>query len=162
SVPLTSSNLDSGPITLHRSNNGYLWAASATGSAVRVSRSVDNGASWTSATTIYTMAATTGIVKLVSVGTDVIALVFQNDGAGPRLALRIAEAASPLAAGNWATETLPAGAGVTSDDHLSACVDGSTVYVATKVTDPATADVPLIELLTRSPAGVWSAEPVER
>src|SRR5690606_31242593 len=108
SVPLTSSNLDSGPITLHRSNNGYLWAASATGSAVRVSRSVDNGASWTSATTIYTMAATTGIVKLVSVGTDVIALVFQNDGAGPRLALRIAEAASSLAAGNWATETLPA------------------------------------------------------
>lgn len=158
-VPLTTASHDASPITLHRAANGHLWASVAAGGVVRVSRSTDDGQTWSAATTIFTMTSTTGLVKLVDVGTDVLAVISENDGGG-RIALRIAQAAGAITSGAWTSEVLPAG-GAVSDDHLSVVSVGGVVWVATKTSDPATVGVPLIQSLTRDVGGTWTQATVE-
>lgn len=162
SVPLTSSDLDASPVTLHRSPNGYLWAACMTGGAVRVTRSTDNGATWGTAQTVATISNVSGVVGLASTGSTVVLLATANDGQG-RAARSISQSSASYASGSWTTETLPAlPAGVTSDDHLDVgTLPGGRVLAVSKTTGASTSGHPLIYALVRSTSGSWSAETIE-
>lgn len=160
-VPLTSANLDAGPISMCRAQNGSLWAAVAESGSVKVSRSTDNGATWGSAQTIISMTSTTGIPAITAVGTSVLLFVTENDAVGDYRHVRtIDQGAASYSLGFWASETLPALAGTaTADDHAAIDVtsDGRVIVVAKTTVENTD---PLIYVLARSTGGVWTQQAV--
>lgn len=159
-VPLTPPEHDASPVALLRTSNGHLWAACQYGGQVRVTRSTDNGATW-SAVTQFALAGT-GIVVLLQAGTNLLMFATGNDGVG-RAARRIPIASGTITAGLWTSETLPAlPAGTTSDDHADGMVlpDGRALVVA-KTTDPPSGAQPLLYSLTRSTSGTWTMDTIE-
>lgn len=160
-VPLVAADADASPISLLRTSNGYLWAAAIYGGAVRVTRSTDDGATW-SAAFLFSLwgSGVTGVVKLVEAGGNVVLIATGNDGAGRAVRTLPSNAASITT--GWATETIPTLPGTaTSDDHLSAeaLPDGRVLAIG-KTTDPSASD-PLIYSLIRSTGGVWTMQTVE-
>lgn len=158
SVPLVSANLDASPIALAITPNGYLWAAVAESNAIKVSRSTDDGATWGSAQTIVSMDAATGIVAFAVTDTTLVMFATENDSVSgdARYVRRIDQDSVSYSSGSWTSEILPAlPSGTTADDHASTTTlpDGR-IMVAAKTTVP-TAD-PLIYVLVRSTAGVWT------
>lgn len=156
-VPLTSPNLDAAPITLHRSPNGYLWAATMTNSQVRVSRSTDDGDTWGSAETIATIGSSaTGIVALTTTGSTVVLVAVGNDGAG-RAVRTIGQGSGSYISGSWTSETLPAlPSGATSDDHLSVETLGDGTVLATSKTTNDNSNIMLIYGMIRDLTGSWT------
>ncbi len=161
SVPLTSSDLDASPVTLHRSPNGYLWAACMTGGAVQVTRSTDNGATWGTVQTVATIGSASGVVGLASTGSTVVLVATANDGAG-RAVRSIPQGSASYASGSWTTETLPAlPAGVSSDDHLDVgTLPDGRVLAVSKTTNGDSGTAWLLYGLVRSMSGTWTAHSV--
>ena len=163
SVPLTMADHDATPISLLRTSNGYLWAAAGYGGSARVTRSTDGGATWSSVTTftLWTGSAT-GMVQLLSAGSDVVLFATGNDGEG-RGVRRVSQAAGSIAAGSWSSETLPSlPAGITSDDHLSGMTlpDGK-LFLVSKTTGATTTAQPLLYHLIRATDGTWTMGTLE-
>ena len=162
SFPLTAADLDASPIALHRSPNGYLWAAVGESGAIKVTRSTDGGATWTAATTLVGSLTDTAIVGFGQADSTVVLVANGNTGIG-RWVRSIDQSTASIAAGSWATETLPAlPSGVTSDDHLAvtSVPDGRVLAVA-KTTDATTSGHPLIYLLVRAANGTWASSTIE-
>lgn len=162
SFPLAAADLDASPIALHRSPNGYLWAAVGESGAIKVTRSTDGGATWAAATTLVGSLTDTAVVAFGQAGSMVVLVANGNTGIG-RWVRSIDQAAASIAAGSWATETLPAlPSGVTSDDHLAvtSVPDGRVLAVA-KTTDATTSGHPLIYLLARATDGTWTSSTIE-
>ena len=161
-IPLPAAEADSSPLVLHRSPNGYLWAAMVSGGAVRVSRSTDLGATWSAVEVLTTFTGPlTGLVSVVTSGTTVVLVASGNDGAG-RAARSISQDAPAIAAASWTVESLPdLPVGATSDDHLDVAVapDGRVLAVA-KTTNGGQ-DILLLYMLARTTAGVWTMHTVE-
>lgn len=157
-VPLASANLDASPIVLHRSNNGYLWAANWDSGNITVTRSTNSGSTWSTAQVVVDAADTTGAVEFTQVGNRVLLVASGNaDVSGDRYALLIHQDASSYAAASWTAETLPSlPSGVTGDDHLSLCTlpDGRVVGVF-KTTGADDSSDPLIHTVVRAPSGLW-------
>ncbi|WP_353707593.1 hypothetical protein ABRQ22_17180 [Cellulosimicrobium sp. ES-005] len=163
SFPLTAADLDASPIALHRSPNGYLWAAVIAGSgAVQVTRSTDGGATWETPQTVVSFGSETGVVGFGQSGSTVVLVASLNAGVG-RAVRSIDQATASITAGSWATEALPAlPSGVTSDDHLAvASVPDGRVLAVAKTTDATTSGQPLIYLLARATNGTWTSSTIE-
>lgn len=160
--PLTAADLDASPIALLRTGNGTLWAAVVEGGNVRVSRSTNNGVSWSAAESAALPGATTGTVAMAETGGTVVMAIALNDGVG-HYVYSIASTAPSVALANWAAETLPAlPAGVTSDDHLTmaALWDGR-VMLASKTSDATTSAQPVLYSAIRSTGGAWTMQTIE-
>ena len=161
-LPFSVTNHDQSPTTAAIDTLGQIWIAYGQTGVVNVLRSTDNGLTWTGPTQIGTFqSGMSGVIGLVESNGFMQSLSNGNDSGG-RSAKRIAITATNLAQANWTVETLPAlPAGTTSDDHLgiTAGPDG-TVYAVLKTTNGA-ADILLLYLLIRTPAGVWSMHAVE-
>lgn len=156
SVPLTSTNLDASPITLHQSSNGMLWAATLVGGQVRVTRSSDFGASWATAQTVATVGSTTGVAGFANSGGTVVLLATGNDGEG-RAVRSIDQWSGSYASASWTSETLPdLPSGTTSDDHLDiVTLSDGRVFAVSKTTN-GDADTWLIYGMVREVDGTWS------
>lgn len=159
-VPLAPLDNDASPTSLLRTSNGHLWAACHYGGQVRVTRSTDGGATWSSATTFALTG--TGIPVLLEVGSTVVLFDTANAGNG-RLVRTCPSGAVSIASGSWTTESpgsLPSG--VTSDDHASGLVlpDGRALIVS-KTTGATTTAHPLLYGLVREPSGVWNTHIIE-
>lgn len=157
SVPLAPSNADASPVSFIRTGNGYLWAAAMYDGQIRITRSTDGGATWSSATTFALgTSGQTGMVQLLEAGTNVVFVAMGNDGIG-RDVRRISRSAASISSGNWTSETLPALSTVTSDDHLSgvSMPDGRLVLFS-KTTDATTSGHTLLYGLERATNGTWS------
>lgn len=162
SFPLTAADLDASPVALHRSPNGYLWAAVGESGAIKVTRSTDGGATWATATTLVGSLTDTAVVGFGQAGSTVVLVANGNTGIG-RWVRSIDQGAASIASGSWAAETLPAlPSGVTSDDHLAvtSVPDGRVLAVA-KTTDATTSGHPLIYLLARATNGAWTSSTIE-
>lgn len=157
-APLTTTNNDTSPIVLHRTPNGYLWAAVYAGGSVRVARSIDDGTSWQNAQTVLSVGGgATGLVGFASAGQTLVMVVMGNHGVG-RHVRTISHDANTYTSGSWSTETLPGSS--TSDNHLSVAPlwDGRILAVS-KTSD--TGAVPLLYSLLRDTEGEWTSQTFE-
>lgn len=164
SLPLSASDLDAAPVTLHRSPNGYLWAAACSSSGnTQVTRSTDGGMAWSTPTTVVSFGGSdTGVVAFGQSGSTVVLVCNGNTGTG-RAVRTIDQYASTITSGSWSTETLPSlPSGVTSDDHLAvtSAPDGRVLAVM-KTTDATTSGHPVLYLAARSTGGTWTSTTIE-
>lgn len=150
------------PMGFLRSPNGDLWVAvtashkeSAADKRIDVSKSTDNGATWSTAVNLdnTTEKGATTLGYFDDSGTVTVVLVSsQNAGAGIQ-AFSIDQDEDDLSSGNWTTETLPSAVGSeTSDDHLASASYDDVLYVVRKTTT-SSASEPLIELYVRDTGG---------
>lgn len=162
-VPMTVVNHDQSPMAATYDTLGQLWIARAEASVVQVARLSGPGGTWLGPSQWGTFGTTTGLICLGQVGSLMYGFSNGNDGGG-RSAKTIPITAPDLAQANWTAETsnvpdLPAG--TSSDDHLGMAVaaDG-TIYLAGKTTNSG-ANLLLIYVLRRTPAGVYTMYDIE-
>lgn len=159
----TIASHDTCPLAATYDTNGALWLARASDDGlVRVSRLA--GGVLTGPVQWGTFSPTqTGLICLAQVGSLMYGFSNGNDGSG-RSAKTISLTAPDLAQANWTAETssipdLPPG--TSSDDHLGLTVaDDGTVYITGKTTNN-DADLLLIYVLRRTPAGAYTMYDVE-
>ena len=153
-------------MTLAKDSTGRLWATWVEAAAVKYTTSADDGATWAPHATLPGPAATSlttdDISAVVAFGGRVGVLwSAQLPDALGATAFYFATHVDGAATDAWTTETVLSGPRV-ADDHLSlvASPDG-TVRVVAK-SSPLTGTEPEVQLLTRTPAGVWTSAVVWR
>lgn len=159
--PLVTTDHDVSPVQSVMTPEGLVWSARGNTGVVRAARQQSDGLTPTPSQIGTFGSVQSGMIGLRNTGTKMLSLSNGNDSSG-RSAKVIERAAADIAQANWTVETLPAfAAGTSSDDHLSmTSLPDGTVYAAAKTTNAA-GDLPLIYVLRRTPAGVWSSSVVE-
>lgn len=156
-APFTVLDHDQSPIGLTYSSNGHLWAAIYEDSTIRVSKSMDDGATWSTPAIVLAGAMPTGIVTINALGTEIV-LVASHNGAGQVQSRRIGQSATDLSGTNWTTMDPPSASPAAADDHAASLVVGSSLYVVLKTTEPTGSD-PLI-YLARWNGTAWTTYPI--
>lgn len=158
---------DANPLSVAFSESGHLYHGFMTaGKAYVARRAFNESTAGTFGRSQYNypgaLGTESGMVALVSVGTDMLAIITPNDGLLPRKVFRFAETlAGASIVGSWVEETLPdLPAGVTGDDHLAVTKtqDGRVLAVSKTTNDGI--EALLIYVLARSVAGVWTMHTV--
>lgn len=146
------------------STDGSLWLGRANGTGlVHTARRTSGGTVAGPAQWGTFGSSQSGLIVLGQVGGNMLGFSAGNDGGGVS-SKTIAIGAPDIAQANWTSETanvpaLPAGA--TSDDHLGMWVEADgTAWIVSKTTNGA-ANILLIYLLRRTPAGVFTRFTIE-
>jgi hypothetical protein len=137
--------------------SGVLWAAWVQASKVFWQRSIDGGSTWTAPSALTDPQATTSSDDVASVVTfgDRVGIMWSDQAPGHD-GFWFASANAGPGANFWTTaEAVYTGVGV-GDDHVNLKALDGQVYAAVK-TRTDTGSKPLVVVLHRSTAGVWSS-----
>lgn len=160
----TITSHDTCPMTATYSTDGSLWLGRADGAGLVHTARRTSGGTVAGPVQWGTFGASqTGLIVLGQVGALMLGFSSGNDGGG-NSSKTIAIGAADIAQANWTSETAAVPAlpgGTTSDDHLGMWIDtDGTAYIVSKTTNGA-ADLLLIYLLRRTPAGVFTRYAIE-
>lgn len=141
---------------------GQIWATVFRTSGLMVTRSTDDGATWSTVVELgsYTGPGIATITPFEHSGTEYVCIIAVADGAagGARYSWVIDVASGAITSGNWTNESsnMPGFIGdETGDDHLCVRAFNNTLFAATKNEGGSSGD-PQQSLLVRTAAGVWS------
>jgi hypothetical protein len=147
-------------MTLAKDGTGRLWATWVEGAAVKYVTSAD-GTTWTAAATVPVPEAgttlTTDDISTVTAFNGRVGIMWsaQKPNGFGTTSFYLATHTDGAATNLWTTELVASGAAL-ADDHISlAATSDGTLRAAIKTSLPTGAD-PIVQLATRTPAGVWS------
>jgi trimeric autotransporter adhesin len=154
--PVTINAAKTETLVIDKDSTGVLWATWTAGSRVYVSHSTPgNDASWVTPYIVPgagTSLTSDDISSLIHFGGNTIGVMWSNQSDKKFYVAIHTDGASDSA---WSTEVVPTGA--SSDDHINLKTDAAgRIYAAVK-TSESSGSRPLVQLLTRAPAGSWSA-----
>ena len=186
-IPNTAGNGTAGTggstsVTIDRDAEGHLWAAWSVRTKVLYSRSVNDGATWSTPAQVPTQVANpvreesveSDIASVIAFGNNVGIGWSDHDGSGATPGAGngyyfsvIPATADPAVGGNWSLEELPTLVNVSpsevADNHLNfkASSSGAVYMVGKTRKDTAgcadNPEEPLVPFFRRTTAGVWSA-----